>query len=372
MLMRNDRTLNIYTATITPEDHVSRRSSDTYYVNETQCLRYQLLKEGLDAFIVRRDEIDRTHYPCFHQMEGVQELPVLENGERTASEQEKHTEDAVKALNIQLKFDALFGSGCDKRWVDAYFPFTHPSYELEVQYEGKWMAVLGCGIMEQQLLESAGVADRVGWAFGLAMILYGIPDIRFFSSTDSGFLSQFVLFDMSFFLPDGAAFTDMTSNVYETVRNVGGDLVEQVILNDQFTNKKNRRSQTYRIVYRSHAKALTKDEVNEVHKQIADQLSDFYGVIMRYHAMGACSAVGGGADCRVHPIPGSWFGFPAQANQAFHPSGVGELGPDLSGKDRALTCSSAGHRKSCMAKYAFKSPSRYPVEVECVAHPKRD
>ncbi|VDP08690.1 unnamed protein product [Heligmosomoides polygyrus] len=73
----------------------------------------------------------------------------------------------------------------------------------------------------------------------------------------------------------------MTSNVYETVRNVGGDLVEQVILTDQFTNKKNRRSQTYRIVYRSHAKALTKDEVNEVHKQIADQLSDFYGVIMR-------------------------------------------------------------------------------------------
>lgn len=330
-------TFENFDSLLTPEDHVSRRPSDTYYVNETQCLRahtsahqYQLLKEGLNAFIVvgdvyRRDEIDRTHYPCFHQMEGVrlfssdqlfnslpgEELPVLENGERTVSKQEKHTEDAVKALNIQLKStleglsDALFGSGCDKRWVDAYFPFTHPSYELEVQYEGKWMEVLGCGIMEQQLLESAGVGDRVGWAFGLglerlAMILYGIPDIRLFWSTDSGFTSQFagkspteqikykaisvhpqVLFDMSFFLPDGAAFTDMTSNVYETVRNVGGDLVEQVILTDQFTNKKNRRSQTYRIVYRSHAKALTKDEVNEVHKQIADQLSDFYGVIMR-------------------------------------------------------------------------------------------
>ena len=60
---------------------------------------------------------------------------------------------------------------------------------------------------------------------------------------------------------------------------------------------------------------------------------------------GAWSAVGGGAGCRLHPIPGSWFGFPAQANQAFHPSRVVELVPDLSGDDKALTRSSAGHRK---------------------------
>ena len=51
-------------------------------------------------------------------------------------------------------------------------------------YNGKWLEVLGCGVMEQKLLESAGVKDKVGWAFGLglerlAMVLYGIPDIRF-------------------------------------------------------------------------------------------------------------------------------------------------------------------------------------------------
>ncbi|KHJ79594.1 phenylalanine--tRNA ligase, partial [Oesophagostomum dentatum] len=317
---------------------VFRRPSDTYYINKTHCLRahtsahqYQLLKEGLDAFLVcgdvyRRDEVDRTHYPCFHQLEGVRlfspaelfksengsRIPILENGERTPEKQERHTLDAAKAVEIQLKTtleglsDALFGSSCEKRWVEAYFPFTHPSFELEVYYEDKWMEVLGCGIMEQKLLESAGVRDRVGWAFGLglerlAMVLYGIPDIRLFWSQDSGFLSQFsgksptdevkykpisvhpqVLFDMSFFLPEGVVFNDMTANVNDTVRNVGGDLVEQVKLTDEFTNKKkNRRSQTYRIVYRSHSKALTKDEVNVVHKQITDQLVELYGVTMR-------------------------------------------------------------------------------------------
>ena len=95
--------------------------------------------------------------------------------------------------------DAIFGV-CEKRWVDAYFPFTHPSFELEVcileehnfrnlifqiEYQGKWLEVLGCGVLEQKLMEMAGVPDKVGWAFGLglerlAMVLYTIPDIRLF------------------------------------------------------------------------------------------------------------------------------------------------------------------------------------------------
>ncbi|VDM62255.1 unnamed protein product [Angiostrongylus costaricensis] len=330
-------TFENFDSLLIPLDHVSRRPSDTYYINSSHCLRahtsahqYRLLKEGLDAFLVigdvyRRDEVNRTHYPCFHQVEGVRvfsshqlfnctpvnPIPILENGEKTAVKQETHTEDSAKALQIQLKStleglsDALFGVNCTKRWVDAYFPFTHPSFELEVFYDGKWLEVLGCGVIEQRLLESAGIRDKVGWAFGLgleriAMVLYGIPDIRLFWSKDSGFLSQFsgkspmdsikykpvsvhpqVLFDMSFYLPKGVFFNDMTSNVYDVVRNVGGDLVEQVILTDEFVDKKNRMSQTYRIVYRSHTKALTKAEVNVVHKQIADQLTQFYGVTLR-------------------------------------------------------------------------------------------
>uniref|UniRef100_A0A8R1EGN2 phenylalanine--tRNA ligase n=2 Tax=Caenorhabditis japonica TaxID=281687 RepID=A0A8R1EGN2_CAEJA len=309
---------------LTPQDHLSRRASDTYYVNSDHCLRahtsahqHTLMQSGLDAFLVigdvyRRDEVDRTHYPCFHQIEGVrlysrdELLGKKSDGENVADlfaakpdterlpeKQETHSLDATKASEIQLKqfleslCDELFGKEAEKRWVDAYFPFTHPSYELEVFYNGQWLEVLGCGIMEQKLLESAGVTDKIGWAFGIgleriAMVLYGIPDIRLFWSKDTGFLSQFagksptdevkykqisahpqVIFDLSFFLPTTSVqFNDMTSDVYDTIRNVGGELVEQVKLTDEFENKKKgKKSQTYRIVYRSHEKALTKEEV---------------------------------------------------------------------------------------------------------------
>lgn len=75
-------TFDNFDSLLTPVDHISRRTSDTYYVNQDHCLRghtsahqFSLIKRGLDAFLVvgdvyRRDEIDRTHYPCFHQMEG--------------------------------------------------------------------------------------------------------------------------------------------------------------------------------------------------------------------------------------------------------------------------------------------------------------
>lgn len=137
------------------------------------------------------------------------------------------------------------------RWVDAYFPFTHPSWELEIWYGGEWMEVLGAGILEQSILTkcelfkhqqrepfqstifrttlwddityakdgdyfhkiglgmemlnnscniSGGVKSKCGWAFGLglerlAMKLYSIPDVRLFWSEDPGFLSQFAVAD---------------------------------------------------------------------------------------------------------------------------------------------------------------------------------
>lgn len=61
----------------------------------------------------------------------------------------------------------IFGSKTEMRWVDTYFPFTHPSFELEVLFDNKWLEVLGCGIMEQKLLQSTGAGEKVGWAFGL-------------------------------------------------------------------------------------------------------------------------------------------------------------------------------------------------------------
>jgi len=84
------------------------------------------------------------------------------------------------------------------RWIDAFFPFTHPSWELEIFFQGKWLEVLGSGVVRQQIIKSAEsekgipcnnpeIEEKVGWAFGLglerlAMVLFGIPDIRLFWS----------------------------------------------------------------------------------------------------------------------------------------------------------------------------------------------
>ena len=91
----------------------------------------------------------------------------------------------------------------EHRWSPDHFPFTHPSWELEIldQESGKWMEVAGCGIMEQELIHNAGVEGKAGWAFGigmerLAMMLYKVPDIRCFWSEDPGFKNQFVTDDV--------------------------------------------------------------------------------------------------------------------------------------------------------------------------------
>lgn len=106
-------------------------------------------------------------------------------------------------------------SETETRWVESVFPFTHPSFELEIRHKNDWMELLGCGIIRQEILAnceflkktswkapilntaiSGGINDQVGWAFGLglerlAMCMYGIPDIRLFWSTDTGFMNQF-------------------------------------------------------------------------------------------------------------------------------------------------------------------------------------
>ncbi|VDM96984.1 unnamed protein product [Thelazia callipaeda] len=348
---------------LVPIDHVSRSTLDTYYINKDYCLRshtsahqHSLIKQGLDSFLVigdvyRRDAIDRTHFSCFHQVEGVRlftaaelfndplnpnQKPLFINGSRTSEKQELHTENAAECLVKDLKENLedlcriIFNFECDMRWVGADFPFTYPSFELEVYYENRWMEVLGCGIIEQDLLKIAGVVDRVGWAFGLglerlAMILYGIPDIRLFWSRDSGFLSQFtgksstenfkyvpvsvhpqVLYDLSFWLPDGMSPDEMNAETCDLIRSTDDSLIEQandchftfsyshynlkstenvrfqVKMIDTFLHPKTKKiSQTYRLVYRSHDKALTKEEVNRIHFKIRQKMVENYGVMLR-------------------------------------------------------------------------------------------
>ncbi|XP_067910567.1 phenylalanine--tRNA ligase, mitochondrial isoform X7 [Heterodontus francisci] len=276
-----------------PPDHASRRKGDNFYLNQTNMLRahtsahqHDLIRAGLDAFLVvgdvyRRDEIDSSHYPVFHQMEGVrlfskhelfanvqngEELCIFEKGCRTPYKQEMHTLEAVKLLEFDLK-----------------------------QTLKKVMA---------HLFGKAGAQDRIGHAFGLglerlAMILYGIPDIRLFWSEDERFSKQFqvthidqkvtfqplskyppLVNDISFWIPkEGYEENDF----YDLVRNIGGDLVEKVSLIDQFTHPKTKKvSHCYRIIYRHMERTLTQEEVCTVHRAIEKVTVEKMGVEGRF------------------------------------------------------------------------------------------
>ncbi|THF99486.1 hypothetical protein TEA_016358 [Camellia sinensis var. sinensis] len=264
---------------LVPEDHVSRSYNDTYYVDSQTVLRChtsahqaELLRKGHTHFLVtgdvyRRDSIDSTHYPVFHQMEGFRVF-TPDDWEPSGMDGTSYAaEDLKKCLEGLARH--LFGS-VEMRWIDTYFPFTDPSFELEIYFQEKWLEVLGCGVTEQEILKRSGKTNNVAWAFGLglerlAMVLFDIPDIRLFWSSDERFTSQFskgqlgvkfkpfskitcyLVFaplllsstenksyclsqfppcykDMSFWIND--YFTE--NNLCEIVRGVAGDLVEEV------------------------------------------------------------------------------------------------------------------------------------------------
>ncbi|XP_058034106.1 phenylalanine--tRNA ligase, mitochondrial isoform X6 [Ahaetulla prasina] len=221
-----------------------------------------------------------------------------------------HTMEAAKLVEYNLKMTLtklvthLFGDGLKIRWVNCYFPFTHPSFEMEINFQGEWMEVLGCGVMEQQLVNSAGAENKIGWAFGLglerlAMILYGIPDIRLFWSQDERFLKQFnvchidqsihfqpfskyppVINDISFWLPSEKY---CENDFYDLVRSIGGDVVEEVKLIDVFTHPKTQKvSHCYKITYRHLEKTLTQKEITNIHQAIQKSVVQEFGVDGRF------------------------------------------------------------------------------------------
>jgi phenylalanyl-tRNA synthetase alpha chain len=359
-----------------PPDHPGRSRTDTYYINKETVLRTHTSAHQADVFranasdgytiaadVYRRDAIDRTHYPIFHQMEGamtwdrkdttesyaqriwkdVESLPKHDievsdpnptiHAERNPL-QSTHTAEEVEAMATHLKRSLenvvveIFAQAKqaaitqdDKteilqeplkvRWVEAYFPFTSPSWELEVFWQGDWLEVLGCGIVKQDILSNSGVPTRSGWAFGLgleriAMLLFSIPDIRLFWSQDQRFLSQFsesspikqftpfsnkpgTSKDVSFWLAStsssagGGIAKDFHENDFmELVRQVAGNLVEDVRLTDTFTHPKTgRKSLCYRINYRSLERTLTHEEANGLHEEIRNTLVNGFGVELR-------------------------------------------------------------------------------------------
>ncbi|KAM7206330.1 phenylalanine--tRNA ligase [Rhypophila sp. PSN 637] len=366
-----------------PADHPGRSKSDTYYINSTTLLRTHTSAHEAQLFrassspgylisgdVYRRDEIDRSHYPIFHQLEGarVWDRTKVPNGdivkaiyddlaklpthnvqvedpnpphhvERNPLQAEYHSAAEAEAVSAHLKrslelmvveiFSRAKQAAARQdpnyvdeplkvRWVEAYFPFTSPSWELEVYYQGDWLEVLGSGVSKQEILIKAGVPDQIGWAFGIgldriAMLLFQIPDIRLFWSTDERFLGQFrgvsddldqlkrfVPFskypacpkDVSFWLrPTSAAGgNDKRGNVHdfhendlmEIVREVGGDTVEDVKLVDEFVHPKTgRKSLCYRVNYRSLERTLTNEQAVEMHEGVRRKLVERLGVELR-------------------------------------------------------------------------------------------
>ncbi len=199
----NFRLLNI------PEDHPSRDMQDSLYITDNILLRTQTsagqarvmlnkkppLKIISPGKVYRADD-DATHSPMFHQMEG---LVVDEN---------INLSDLKGTLDSFLS--KLFGTDLDTRLRPSYFPFTEPSVEVDVtcfECHGKgchlckgtgWIEILGAGMVNRKVLEGCGIdPDKYqGFAFGvglerIAMLKYGIPDIRYFFDNDVRFLKQF-------------------------------------------------------------------------------------------------------------------------------------------------------------------------------------
>ncbi|KAK9839299.1 hypothetical protein WJX81_006553 [Elliptochloris bilobata] len=296
---------------LVPAGHVSRSPNDTYYIDADTVLRCHTsahqaatLRQGHPAFLItgdvyRRDSIDQSHYPVFHQMEGLRVLEPDEYGgdpAAGAAAAERELKELLEGLAQHL-----FGSGTECRWVDAYFPFTTPSFELEIFFNGQWLEVLGCGVVEQQILDKNGFEGRRAWAFGLglerlAMVLFQIPDIRLFWAEDQRFLKQFragdlrtafkpyskypaCFKDVSFWLPE-TGFTE--NNLCEVVRGAAGDLVEAVELIDAFTHPKTgRTSNCFRISYRSMERSLNDEEINAIQAQVREELTAKLGAELR-------------------------------------------------------------------------------------------
>lgn len=189
------------------------------------------------------------------------------------------------------------------RWAEDYFPFTDPSFELEIFYNDEWLEILGCGVIHDEVMTSGerDIQKEVGWAFGLglerwAMKLFDIDDIRQFWSTDPRFIKQFkagqitkfkpyskfpsCYKDVSFWVQDPATFSE--NDFFELVRSVSGDLVESCLVIDEFTHPKTgRKSFCFRVNYRHMDRSLTNEEVDNYQFKLRDLIVSEMGCELR-------------------------------------------------------------------------------------------
>jgi phenylalanyl-tRNA synthetase alpha chain len=187
-----------FTALNIPENHPARAMHDTFYFPGGNLLRTHtspvqirsMVEEGVPIRIIApgrvyRCDSDQTHTPMFHQVEGL----VIDRGVSFAN---------LKAVLHQF-VENFFERDAELRFRASYFPFTEPSAEVDVLWtEGKWLEILGCGMVHPNVLTNAGIDPQefTGYAFGmgierLAMLRYGVDDLRTFFENDLRFLRQF-------------------------------------------------------------------------------------------------------------------------------------------------------------------------------------
>ena len=186
-----------FTALNIPEDHPARDMQDTFYLGadllmrtHTSPVQIRHLEQNpppvrivAPGRVYRRDAVDATHSPVFHQVE----VLAIDEGLDFS-----HLRGTVMAF---LK--AFFGD-LPVRFRASYFPFTEPSAEVDVQWRGRWLEVMGCGMVDPAVLEGLGLDPErySGFAAGLGverfcMVRHGIDDIRRLYTSDLRFLEQF-------------------------------------------------------------------------------------------------------------------------------------------------------------------------------------
>ena len=180
-----------------PPDHPARDMQDTFYLGGEYLLRTHTSPVQIRCLqskkppvrivspgrVYRRDAVDATHSPVFHQIE------VLAIDEHL---------DFSHLRGTVLAFLKKFFGDLPIRFRASYFPFTEPSAEVDVQWRGKWLEVMGCGMVDPAVLEELGIDPEKysGFAAGLGverfcMVRHGVDDIRKLYTSDLRFLEQF-------------------------------------------------------------------------------------------------------------------------------------------------------------------------------------
>lgn len=286
-----------------PANHPARNRSDTYFLNDDYILRthttimwYYYLqhpeikkriaeKKAVGSIcygkVYRKDEIDRSHMNVFHQIDGWHLAPKHEK---------IITIKDLKEILIEIA-QSVFGKDIKYRFNQDTFPYTDPSLEMEIDVEGRWVEILGAGVVHKNVLESLGVdsEEYTGWAFGfglerLAIISMNLPDIRLLWSEDIRIKRQLklgnkfkevskyppIVRDISFIVEDNF----IPNDYFDLVREIASDLVEEVELLDKYENTKkfgNKKiSYAFRITYRSLDKTLISTEADNLHRKVEE------------------------------------------------------------------------------------------------------